>query len=61
MTHNYYYPESMSDDAIDLIEHMLKINPNERYGFKEIKAHNWFNLVTPKLRPGIIFNIHKIM
>ena len=60
MTHNYYYPETLSDDAVDLIEHMLKINPNERYGFKEIKAHPWFNLVLPKLRPGIIFNIHKI-
>ena len=60
ITHNYYYPEFMSDDAVDLIEHMLKINPNERYGFKEIKAHPWFNLVTPKLRPGIIYNVHKI-
>ena len=60
MTHNYYYPDTMSDDAIDLIEHMLRINPNERYGFKEIKAHPWFNLVTPQLRPGVIFNIHKI-
>ena len=60
MTHNYYYPETMSDDAVDLIEHMLKINPKERYGFKEIKAHPWFNLVTPKLRPGVIYNIHKM-
>ena len=60
MTHNYYYPDTMSDDAVDLIEHMLKINPKERYGFKEIKAHPWFNLITPKLRPGVINNIHKI-
>ena len=60
MTHNYYYPESMNDDAVDLIEHMLKINPKERYGFKEIKAHPWFNLITPKLRPGLIYNVHKI-
>ena len=60
MTHNYYYPDYLSDDAIDLIEHMLKINPKERYGFKEIKAHPWFNLITPKLRPGVIYNVHKI-
>ena len=60
ITHNYYYPEFMSDDAVDLIEHMLKINPNQRYGFKEIKAHPWFNLITPKLRPGIVYNVHKI-
>ena len=60
MTHNYYYPDTISDDAVDLIEHMLKINPKERYGFKEIKAHPWFNLITPKLRPGVINNVHKI-
>ena len=60
MTHNYYYPETISDNAVDLIEHMLKIDPNERYGFKEIKEHPWFNIITPKLRPGIIYNVHKI-
>ena len=60
MTHNYFYPENLSDDAIDLIEHMLKINPLERYSFDEIKAHPWFNIITPKLRPGIIYGVHKI-
>ena len=60
ITHNYFYPEKLSDDAIDLIEHILKINPEERYSFDEIKAHPWFNLLTPKLRPGIVFGVHKI-
>ena len=60
ITHNFYYPENLSDDAIDLIEHLLKINPEERYNFDEIKVHPWFNLLTPKLRPGIIFGVHKI-
>ena len=60
ITHNFYYPENLSDDAIDLIEHLLKINPEERYNFDEIKAHPWFNILTPKLRPGIIFGVHKI-
>ena len=60
ITHNYLYPENLSDDAIDLIEHILKINPEERYGFDEIKAHPWFNLTTPKLRPGIIYGVHRI-
>ena len=36
MTHNYYYPDYLSDDAVDLIEHMLKINPKERYGLVAI-------------------------
>ena len=60
ITHNFFYPENLSDDAIDLIEHLLKINPEERYNFDEIKAHPWFNLLTPKLRPGIVFGVHKI-
>ena len=60
ITHNYFYPENLSDDAIDLIEHILKIKPEERYGFDEIKAHPWFNLITPKLRPGIVFRVHKV-
>ncbi len=60
MTHNFYYPENLSDDAIDLMEHLLKTDPEERYNFDEIKAHPWFNILTPKLRPGIVFNVHKI-
>ena len=60
ITHDYYYPENLSSDAIDLIEHLLKINPNERYNFDEIKAHPWFNLITPKLKPGLLSLIHKI-
>ena len=60
ITHNFFYPENLSDDAIDLIEHLLKINPEERYNFDEIKAHPWFNILTPKLRPGIVFGVHKI-
>ena len=58
--HNYYYPENLSSDAIDLIEHLLKINPNERFNFDEIKAHPWFNLIYPKLYPGLQTLVHKI-
>ena len=60
MTHNYYYPENISDEAIDLIENMLKVDPSERYDFDQIKSHPWFNLVEPKLKPGIVYGIHKI-
>ena len=60
ITHNYYYPENLSSDAIDLIEHLLKINPDERYSFDEIKAHPWFNLVPPKLKPGLQPSVQKI-
>ena len=60
ITHSFYYPENLSSDAIDLIEHMLKITPNERYNFDEIKAHPWFNLIKPKLKLSLQPNIHKI-
>ena len=60
MTHNYYYPENISDEAIDLIENMLKIDPAERYDFEQIKSHPWFNLVEPKLKPGIVYGVHHI-
>ena len=60
MTHNYYFPENISDEAIDLIENMLKVDPSERYDFEQIKSHPWFNLVEPKLKPGIVYGIHKI-
>ena len=60
MTHNYYYPENISDEAIDLIENMLKVDPTERYDFEQIKSHPWFNLVEPKLKPGIVYGVHHI-
>ena len=60
MTHNYYFPDNISDEAVDLIENMLKIDPNERYDFEQIKSHPWFNLVEPKLKPGIVYGVHKI-
>ena len=60
MTHNYYFPDNISDEAIDLIENMLKVDPTERYDFEQIKSHPWFNLVEPKLKPGIVYGVHKI-
>ena len=60
LKHNYYFPEYISSEAIDLIENMLKINPKERFNFEQIKSHPWFNLVKPKLKPGIVYGVHKI-
>ena len=60
LQHNYYYPDNISEEAIDLIENMLKINPKERFNFEQIKSHPWFNLVKPKLKPGIVYGVHKI-
>ena len=60
ITQNFNYLENLSSDAIDLIEHLLKINPEDRFNFDEIKAHPWFNLTIPKLKPSIQFMVHKI-
>ena len=60
MHHNYYFPDNISKEAIDLIKNMLKINPKERYDFEQIKSHPWFNKVKPKLKPGIVYGVHKI-
>ena len=60
MQQNYYFPENISLEAIDLIENMLKINPKERFDFEQIKLHPWFNKVKPKLKPGIVYGIHII-
>ena len=60
MQNNYYFPENISKEAKDLIKNMLMINPKERYNFEQIKTHPWFNLVKPKLKPGIVYGVHKI-
>ena len=60
MQHNYYFPDNISKEAKDLIKNMLKINPKDRYDFEQIKSHPWFNKVKPKLKPGIVYGVHKI-
>ena len=59
-TDSYYFPEYVSDEAIDLINNMLKIEPGERYNFEQIKSHPWFYYVEPKLKPGVVYGVHKI-
>ena len=58
--HNYEYPSYLSEAVKDLLEKILKVNPQERIGFEQIKKHPWFNIINPRLRPGIILNVHKI-
>ena len=58
--HNYEYPSYLSDAVKDLLEKILKVNPQERIGFEQIKKHPWFNIINPRLRPGIILDVHKI-
>ena len=60
MTHNYDFPSYVSPGAIDLINNMLMVNPNNRYSFAQIKNHPWFNLVEPQLKPGLLVGIQHI-
>ena len=58
--HNYEYPSYLSEAVKDLLEKILKVNPQERIGFEQIKKHPWFNIINPRLRPGLILDVHKI-
>ena len=51
--HDYTIPNYLSKDAKDLLNHILIINPKERYNIKQIQSHPWFNLIKPHMVPGI--------
>ncbi|ORZ12206.1 kinase-like domain-containing protein [Absidia repens] len=42
-----YFPDKMTNGLVDLLQHLLKVSPEERYGnlkdgAKDIKYHTWF-------------------
>ena len=51
--HDYVIPNYLSKDAKDLLNHILIINPKERFNIKQIQNHPWFNLIKPHMVPGI--------
>jgi 5'-AMP-activated protein kinase catalytic alpha subunit len=53
MNHDYEYPPFLSRNVVDLLRNILKIDPRERYTFKKIRMHPWFNLLEPKICKGI--------
>lgn len=57
---DYEIPSFLSRQVVDLLSHILKKDPLERYDIYEIKTHPWYNMFTPKCRPGIIIGYHKI-
>ena len=59
-THDYIIPDYLSKEAQDILYHILKINPEERFTIDKIKQHPWFNLVKPHLMKGITLNKIKI-
>ena len=51
--HDYSIPNYLSNEAKDLLNHILIINPKQRITIEQIKKHSWFNLVKPHLIKGI--------
>ena len=60
LSHDYIIPNFLSKDAKDLLNHIMKIDPLERYTIQQIKKHPWFNLVTPHLIGGITIGVNEI-
>ena len=59
-THDYSIPKYLSNEAQDMLNHILKINPEERFTIEGIKKRPWFNLIEPHLIKGISLNEIKI-
>ena len=44
----YTIPQSLSEDAKDIIKKILEVDPKKRLNFEEIKEHPWFNIINKK-------------
>ena len=51
-------PETLSDNAKDILHRILNVDPNKRYNIEQIKNHPWFNQLNPKLymSEGLLIN-----
>ena len=58
--HEYRIPDYLSKEAQDMLNNILKINPQERFNIESIKKHPWFNLVEPHLIKGLSVDNIKI-
>ena len=54
------FPDFFPDSVIDLLKHMLDVDPMTRYTLQEIKDHPWFNTNDYILIPGIIIDYNII-
>lgn len=55
----FKFAKWVSSDAKDLISKMLRVNPEERAGMLEIKAHMWNSNISLRLLPRIDRNIEE--
>ena len=53
-------PNFFSEGAINLLKHMLDINPLTRFTLDDIMEHRWFNKIKYNITPGIIVGVNRI-
>lgn len=53
---NFEIPDWVSDQCRDMIRGCLNKDPNKRFDIDKIRAHEWFNMITPIFRGGIDVN-----
>ena len=49
----------LSNNAKDLINHILCVDPDNRFNINDIKKHSWFKLIEPKynIKEGLLCNL----
>ena len=57
---NIHFPKFLSEEAKNLLKHMLDINPLTRYSLDDILKHPWFKKKNFDLVPGIIVGKNRI-
>lgn len=56
----YSVPSFVSPEAKEMIRGLMNTDPEARFDIDKIKAHPWYNKVTPSHSDGIILGINKI-
>ena len=56
----YKIPKHVSDDAKDLLKHILTTDPSTRFKIEDIRQHRWYKINKAKEREGIIVGAHQI-
>jgi 5'-AMP-activated protein kinase catalytic alpha subunit len=53
-------PHHLSEPAKDLLKCVLNTDPSKRFTISQIKAHTWFNAITPVINEGLLVSVHVI-
>jgi 5'-AMP-activated protein kinase, catalytic alpha subunit len=57
----YKIPKTLSEDAKDMLSHILTVDPAKRFRIEDIRRHRWWNLTPPQTNSqGLIVGYHRI-